>query len=167
MQVGSSSSSLSAQLQALQSAALGQYQAGSDFDFMVGQAGDASSGDDSSSATGSATGAAAGSTPGATPGAGQLSGSFQSSSLYAVGTMGSNGVMQMFSPQQIQSEQDDLSKMRQSAYSDSLSNFMTLAQEGGQMGGSSYTDQQSFTGDNGMISASFSSQFALGPTASS
>jgi hypothetical protein len=157
MQVGSSTS-LSAQLQALESAAQTQYQDGGDFDFMVGQA--SGSGSVGSSSSSSSSSGAAGSD-------GQLSGSFQSSSIMAVGTVGANGVVSLFSPQQIQDEQHDLAKMRQSAFSDSLSNFMTLAQAGGQMGTSSYTDQQSFTGDNGAISANFSSQFSLQMPASS
>jgi hypothetical protein len=165
MQVGSSSS-LAAQLQALESAAQAQYQAGSDFDFMVGQAGAASSGPAGGAAGASSGDPTAGATTGAA-GAGQLSGSFQSTSLIAVGTVGANGAVQMFSPQQIQGEEDDVAKMRQSAFTDSLQNFMTLAQEGGQMGASSYTDQSSFTGDNGLISASFNSQFSLSGTASS
>jgi hypothetical protein len=139
------------QLQALQSAALNQYQSGGNFSFTVG-GGSGSSANSSSSA---------GST-GAGP---QLSGSFKSGSLIAVGTM-SNGQLDPFSSQQVQSEETMLANARQLSYEDSLQNFMTLAQAGspnGQIAASSYTDQQQFVGDNGMISASFDTSFSLSP----
>lgn len=169
MQVGSSSSSLAAQLQALESAAQGQYQSGGDFDFMVNQAtaGQATAGQASGGQGGDASSSSANGTATAAGSGQQLSGAFQATSLIAVGTVGPNGTMQTFSPQQIQSEQADVAKMSQTAYSNSLQNFMALAQASGQMGGASYTDQQSFMSGDGDISASFTSQFSLQPSASS
>lgn len=150
------SSTLWPQLQALQSAALNQYQGG-DFSFTVG--GDSGSGGGSASSASSSAGSTGSGGP-------QLSGSFQTSSLIAVGTM-QNGKLDPFSAAQIQSEESMEANAGQLSYEDSLQNFLTLAQAGspnGQIAASSYTDQQSFVGDNGLISASYNTSFSLSPS---
>jgi hypothetical protein len=149
MQIGSPSA-LSPQLQALGSAALGAYQGADDFDFSIGDPEDGASG-----APGAAGGAASGAT---------LSGSMKSSSLIAVGTIDANGQMVPFSAAQVQSEEAMASNMRQVSFADSLQNFLTLAQASspdGQVATSTYSDQQQFTGDNGLVSASFDTSFSL------
>ncbi|THD64341.1 hypothetical protein [Phenylobacterium sp.] len=136
MQVGSSAG-MSPQLQALGSAALNKYQSGGDFSFTVDDGG----GD-------------------------QLSGNTQSGSLIAVGTISPNGQMDPFSPAQVQSEENMVANMGQASFADSLQNFLTLAQAGspnGQVAASSYSDQQQFTGDNGLVSAYFNTSFSLDP----
>jgi hypothetical protein len=146
MQVGP----LSPQMQALGSAALSKYQSDDDFDFTVDDSGDASG----ASATGS-TGAGA-----------QLSGSLKSGSLIAVGTMSADGQMVPFSAAQVQGEEAMAANMRQISFADSLQNFLTLAQAGspdGQVGASSYSDQQQFTGDNGLVSTFSDTSFSLNP----
>lgn len=151
MQVASSSA-LSSQLQALGIAALNQYQANGDFSFTVGGA----------SANGDGGGASAGSS--ATGPA--MTGSFSGASLIAVGTM-SNGQLDPFSPQQIQSEEDMVANMRQQSFADSLQNFLNLSQASspdGQIAASSYSDQQSFTGDNGLVSVAFNASYSLDPS---
>lgn len=148
MQVGSSTALL-AQLQALEKAALGQYQGGQDFNFAVAQ-----------------TDCAAGSGGSAADSGSQLSGSFKSSSLIAVGSMTPDGQMVPFPAKQIQSEENAASAMGQTAFADSLQNFLLLAQTSdptGQIGSSSYSDHQQFVGDNGLVSATFDSSFSLGP----
>jgi hypothetical protein len=78
-----------------------------------------------------------------------------------------DGQVTLFPQAQIQSEESDLAQMRQTSYSDSLQNFMMLAQAGetnGQVGAATYADQQQFTGDNGLISASFDTSLTLTPT---
>jgi hypothetical protein len=152
MQIGSPSA-LSPQLQALGSAALGAYQGADDFDFSIGDPEDGASG--ASGAPGAAGGAASGAT---------LSGSMKSSSLIAVGTIDANGQMVPFSAAQVQGEEAMVSNMRQVSFADSLQNFLTLAQAGspdGQVATSTYSDQQQFTGDNGLVSASFDTSFSL------
>jgi hypothetical protein len=149
MQVNSSTG-LSAQLQALETAALKQQQAASS-GFAVPTPQTAGS---------SAT------TINATSGGQQLNSSFQMSSLVAVGTVGANGQVQLFSQDQIDGEYAAVAKMGQTAYANALQNFMTLSQQAdttGQPATSSYTDQASFVGDNGLISANFDSSFTLGP----
>jgi hypothetical protein len=152
VQVGSSSP-LSGQFQELESAAVGKYQDGQDFNFILNEV--AGNGGGASSSSGAATAA----------GGYSLSGGFQSGSLIAVGTM-SNGRLQPFSSQQIQSEESALTSMGQTAYADSLQNFLSLAQASslnGQIGACSYNDQQQFCGDNGLISASFDTNLSLNP----
>jgi hypothetical protein len=148
MQVGSSS--LLPQLQTLGSAALKKYESGGDFSFTV---------DDSDSADGSADAGASG-------GGDKLSGTFQTASLVAVGTMTADGKLQPYSAAQVQGEEDMVANMGQIAFADSLQNFLTLAQAGsssGQLAASSYSDQQSFIGDNGLVSATYSTSFSLSP----
>jgi hypothetical protein len=135
-------------LQSLQTAAANQYDPAQNFDVLVDQPGDAPQ--------------TAGSAPGY-----QLSGSFQSGALVAVGSVSEDGQVTLFPQAQIQSEESDLAQMRQTSYSDSLQNFMMLAQAGetnGQVGAATYADQQQFTGDNGLISASFDTSLTLTPT---
>jgi hypothetical protein len=151
MQIGSSSP-LPTQLQTLENAALGKYQNGQDFNFVL------------NGLTGETSGASGSSGSGY-----DLSGAFQAGSLIAVGTM-SNGVLQPFSSQQIQDEESSLAEMRQTAFTDSLQNFLSMAQESsvnGQIGSCSYSDQQEFTGDNGLISASFDTSLSLNPASTS
>ncbi|MEJ0066222.1 MAG: hypothetical protein WDM85_13070 [Caulobacteraceae bacterium] len=145
MQVGSSTT-LSQELQALGSAALDQYQGGGDFSFTVGDTGDSSAG------------------AGAAGAANLLSGTFKPESLVAVGTMTPDGQLVPFSAAQVQSEENMVANMSHISYADSLQNFLALAQAGsanGQAGASSYSDQQQFVGDNGLVSANFDTSFSL------
>jgi hypothetical protein len=148
MQVGSTSG-LSASLQSLEISAQNQYQANGDFSFAVDQA------------------MAAQGTGGSSPsgGASKLSGSFQSSSVYAVGTFGADGHVNLFSQQQIQQELGELANARETSYGDTLQNFLTLAQaaspDGGPTQPASLTDTQQFTGDNGLIGGSFTTHLEL------
>jgi hypothetical protein len=153
MQVGSST--LSPLLQALQSAALNQYQAGGDFGFSVGGPGDGASDGDGSSGAGPAGSG------------GQLSGSFKPLSLIAVGAMSADGQLIPFSSAQIQSEEAMAANAQKIQFEDSLQNFLTLAQAGsanGQVGPASYRDQQQFVGDNGLVSVSSDTSFSLSPS---
>jgi hypothetical protein len=153
MQVGSSA--MLPQLQALGSAALNKYQSGGNFSFTVDD--NAGSNVNSSSSTGS------------TSAGNQLSGSSKFGSLIAVGTLTPGGQLTPFSSAQIQSEETMVANMGQISYADSLQNFLTLAQAGssnGQVGASSYTDQQQFVGDNGLVSTYFDTSFSLNPAGS-
>jgi hypothetical protein len=174
MQVGSSGNSLQSQLQALESAALGQYQSsqlGQSFNFLLQTADNGSSSSSSSStssssssSTSSSSSSSSTASQSSSTGSGsgyQLSGSFTSDSLIAVGTMGPNGLIP-FSQQQVQSEENSVASAGQSAYADALQNFMTLSQASGQQGGT-YTDQQSYTSANGMVSANFDTSLTLKP----
>lgn len=169
MQVGSTSS-LSSQLQALENAALGQYQSTQNFNFLLTQANqtdDSSSSSDSASSGGgsssSSSDSASQSSASSSAGGYQLSGSFTGASVYAVGTFGTDGQLNYFSPQQIQSEQDAIATVRQSSYADALQNFMTLSQAGGQIGSGTYNDQVSFTADNGLVGGNFDTSLTLKP----
>ncbi|HMA50588.1 MAG TPA: hypothetical protein VKP60_12595 [Magnetospirillaceae bacterium] len=159
MKIGSTND-LSSQLQALENAALGQYQSSQNFNFLLqqtgqtGQADSSSASSSSSSSTSSQSSSASGY---------QLAGSFTGGSIYAVGTFGANGQLNYFSPQQIQSEQNAIATVRQSSYADALQNFMTLSQAGGQIGGGSYNDQVSFTADNGLVGGNFDTSLTLKP----
>jgi hypothetical protein len=138
-------SSIASQLQALQTAASNQYDANQNFQFLVDQSGDAQ------------TTAAASSGP-------QLSGSFQAGSLVAVGSVSAGGAVTLFPQAQIQAEETEAAQMRQTAFGDSLQNFMLLAQAGaanGQIGAATYSDQQQFTADNGLISMSADTNLSL------
>jgi hypothetical protein len=77
--------------------------------------------------------------------------------------------MQLFPQSQIDSEYASVNQMAQTAYANSLQNFMTLSQQAdptGQGGPSSYTDKASFIGDNGMISVGYDANYALNPSGS-
>ena len=150
------SSSISADLlQSLIAAARKKYQAGQNFDFDVsGQ--DANSASSASSASSSANSSAQGSPA--------ISGSFQSASLVAVGTFSPDGTYNPFPKAQVDQEEAQVADYRQSTYADALQNFMTLAQigsTGGSVGSASYSDTQSFTSSNGLVSGSFKSNFDL------
>ena len=151
MQVGPTSG-LSQPLQALEGAAQNKYQAEGDFSFAL----DAAIAGQGVSPT--AGGAAAGPA---------LSGSFRSQTVYAVGTFGPDGQINMFSQQQIDQEQAALADVRKQTYGDALQNFLTLAQAaspgGGPVQGASITDQQQFVGDNGLIGANLTTHFDLQP----
>jgi hypothetical protein len=57
-----------------------------------------------------------------------------------------------------------VANMGQISFADSLQNFLALAQAGspnGEVGASSYTDQQQFVGDNGLVSTYFDTSFSL------
>jgi hypothetical protein len=146
MQVGSAPGT-SAALSALQTSAQDQYQDGSDFSFALTQAMAGQGGATSPTLT--------------------LAGDFQSSSVYAVGTVGADGQVNLFSQEQIQQEQGALANARKLAYANALQNFLTLAQATSPtsepLQASSLTDEQQFVGDNGLISASFTSQLSLQP----
>lgn len=148
MQIGATAG-LSASLQALESAAENQYQAGSDFSFALDQATAAQGAGGSSDSSG----------------ASKLSGNFQSSVVYAVGTFNPDGSVNLFPPQQVQQELGDLANARQLSYGDTLQNFLTLAQaaspDGGPTQPASLTDSQQFTGDNGLVGASFTTHLDL------
>jgi hypothetical protein len=119
MQVNSSTS-LSAQLQALENQALSQYANGPSFAQAAQQAG------------GGATTPAGGSsntTINATSGGQTLTGNFRAFSLVAVGALGPDGQMQLFPQSQIDSEYASVNQMAQTAYANSLQNFMTLSQQ--------------------------------------
>jgi hypothetical protein len=82
----------------------------------------------------------------------------------------SDGTLKPFSSPQIQADESALAGVRQTAYADSLQNFLLLAQASstnGQIGACSYSDQQQFSGDNGLISASFNTSLSLEPTSAS
>ena len=165
MKVGSTND-LSSQLQALENAALGQYQSSQNFNFLLQQAGQtdqAGGGSASSSSSSTSSGSSTSSQSSSSSGGYELSGSFTGSSLYAVGTFGADGQLNYFSPQQIQSEQNAIATVRQSSYADALQNFMTLSQAGGQIGGGSYNDQVSFTADNGLVGGNFDTSLTLKP----
>jgi len=143
---GVSGATLSPQIQALGSAALNKYQSGGNFSFNVNDSGSGSS------------------CAGSTAAGDQLSGSFKTESLIAVGTMTPSGQLDPFSSAQIQSEQAMVANMGQISFADSLQNFLALAQAGspnGEVGTSSFTDQQQFVGDNGLVSVSFNTSFSL------
>lgn len=156
MQVGSSSD-LAKQLQALQNAALGQYQSNSDFSLLL-QTGGSDSGANAGPASGS--GGASNSTS-ASDGNWQLSGNFTGGAVYAVGTFGANGQLNRFSQQQVQSELDAIQQQRKASYSDALQNFMTLSQASGQLADTTMTTQTQFTGDNGLIGGSYQTSLSL------
>jgi len=164
MQVGSGSSgsSLSSQLQALENAALGQYQSSGNFNFLLQQANqtDDSSGSTSTSSSSSSSTSSSSSSSNSNGGY-QLSGSFVGSSLIAVGTMGPNGQMTPFSQAQVQSEESLANNARQTAYGNALQNFMALSKAGGQL--DSFSDQESFTADNGLVSGNFDTSLSLKP----
>ncbi len=174
MQVGSSTSS-SAQMQALENAAAGKYQSGQDFSFLLqlanGTVSDASnssaSGTSSSgSSSGSPTNTGSSSAESSSSGSYLMSGSFQQSSLIAVGTMtqdGQGSKLVPFSQQQVQSEEAAVNNAGQTAYTDALQNFMTLSQASGQMETTSLSDHMQFTADNGLISGGFNTSFSLKP----
>ena len=162
MQVGSSNSSAASQLQVLEQAALGQYQANQDFNLLLQSAGSGSGTASSSTSSGSDSSSSSSSTssPSNSNGDWQLSGSFTGGGVYAVGTgFGSSFVP--FSQQQIQSEQDAIQTQRKASYSDALQNFMTLSQASGQLANSTMSDQVKFTGDNGLIGGSFETDLSL------
>ena len=141
-----SSGTLSPQLQALGSAVLNTYQSGGNFSFNANYSGTSSSSAESTSASD------------------QLSGNVKTESLIAVGTMTPNGQLDPFSPAQIQSEDAIVANMGQISFADSLQNFLALSQAGsqnGEVGVSSYTDQQQFVGDNGLVSMSINTRFSL------
>jgi hypothetical protein len=147
MAINGISNQMSPQLQALGSAALKKYQSGSNFSFTVNDSG-----------TGTCSSGAAASD--------QLSGSVTTSSLIAVGTMTPGGQLDPFSSAQIQSEETMVANMGQISFADSLQNFLALAQAGspnGEVTASSYTDQQQFVGDNGLVSMSYNTSFSLKP----
>ena len=152
MQIGSSSD-LAKQLQALQNAANGQSQSGSDFSLLMQTGG-----------SGASPAISSGSSESSSSSDGwQLSSSSTTDSLIAVGTMGANGQMTPFSQQQIQSEEQAVAKAGKNAYSDALQNFMTLSQASGQLSGGTYTDQQSYVASNGMVAANFDTTLTLKP----
>lgn len=174
MQVGSSTSSAS-QLQALENAALGAYQSNQDFSFLLqatqsgqvtgSETTDGSSGSSGSTSSFSSSGSStsgSSSASSSSDGGWQLSGSITGGEVYAVGTM-TGGVLQPFSQQQIQGELNAIDKVRQTAYADSLQNFMTLSEAGGQMGGGTYSDHVEFTADNGLVGGNFDTSFSLKP----
>lgn len=147
------STSLSSQLQVLENAALGQYQGGSSFANMLQQI------TDSSSSTTNVN---------VKSGGDQLTGTFQTGALIAVGTVGANGQTQLYPEQQIEQEYAAVDQMGQTTYSNALQNFLTLSQQansaspsGQAAGTSTYTDQASFVGDNGMISTVFDTNLTL------
>jgi hypothetical protein len=155
-----SSAGLSAQLQALENAALSQYANGPSFAQAAGQVAGAS-------ATQQAEGAS-NTTVNATSGGQTLTGSFRAFSLVAVGTLGPDGQMQLFPQSQIDSEYASVNQMAQTAYANSLQNFLSLSQQAdptGQVAASSYSDQAHFIGDNGLISTGYDANYALNPSA--
>lgn len=150
-----SGTTLSQQLQALESATLSKYQNGNNFKFDVSDgAGDAgASSTDASTTKSTATGD-------------QLSGSFTSDALIAVGTITPDGKLDPFSSAQVQSEMAMVANMGQISFADSLQNYLALAQAGsptGEISASSYSDQQRFVGDNGLVSVAYNTSFALQP----
>jgi hypothetical protein len=161
MQV-SSSTSPSAQLQALENAAAGKYQTGQDFSFLL-QLANGTMSDASNSSVGGSSSSGSSNTVSSSSGNYLMSGSFQQGSLVAVGTMTSGGQMVPFSQQQVQSEKAAVNNAGQTAYSDALQNFLMLSQAGGQMGTTSLSDQEQFTADNGQISGFFNTSFSLKP----
>lgn len=163
MQIGSSNS-LSAQLKALENAALGQYQSNQDFSLLVQQAGGGTSADQSSSTDSSADSSSStdSSSSSSSSGGYQLSGTFSGSSVIAVGTM-SNGQLVPFSQAQIQSEEAAVATARQNAYANALQNFMTLSEAGGQLGTTTFTDKEQFTADNGLVGGNFDTSLSLKP----
>lgn len=165
MKVGSTND-LSSQLQALETAALGQYQSNQGFNFLLQQANqtDGSGGSSSSSGKSGSSSSSSSSTSQTSGSSGyQLSGSFTGDALIAVGTMSANGQMTPFSQQQVQSEESAVASARKSAYANALQNFMTLSQASGQMSGGTFTDQQSYVSANGMVSANFDTSLTLKP----
>jgi len=166
-------------LASLQSAALGQYQQSSQvssFAQAMQQAiagGGSNSSVSSSPVTGTSTTTNSQSDSFDTDvvaGGEELTGSFQSSSLIAVGTFGPDGKMIPFSQQQIASEYQSVADASKSAYADALQNFLTLSKGADSDGGSSgttYTDKSSFTSDNGLVSANFDATFSLKPVGGS
>lgn len=159
MQVNSSAG-LSAQLQALENAALSQYGNGPSF----AQAAQQAAGGSTTPAGGSST-----TTVNATSGGQTLTGSFRATSLVAVGTLGPDGQMQLFPQSQIDSEYASVAQMAKSAYANSLQNFLSLSQQAdptGQGAASSYSDQAHFIGDNGLISTGYDANYALNPSGS-
>lgn len=166
MQVGSSTT-ISAQLQGLENAAVGKYQGGQDFSFLLqmvnGSVSDAS-GSSSSNSSGSGSTGTSSPSAGSTASNGYLmSGSFQAETLVAVGTMTPGGQMTPFSQQQVQSEEAAVNTGGKAAYSNALQNFLTLSQAGGQMGAASLSDHKQFVADNGLIAGSFDTSFSLKP----
>ncbi len=148
----SSTAALSPQLQALGSAALSKYQSGDNFTFTVDDNGGGNANNSSDA--------------GSTGVGDQLSGSSKSGSLIAVGAMTPGGQLDPFSLTQIQSEEAMVANMGQISFADSLQNFLALAQAespNGEVGASSYTDQQQFVGDNGLVSTYFDTSFSLNP----
>jgi hypothetical protein len=168
-----SGSALSAPFQQIENSVMSEFESnqGADFSFLLNMpdSGGASSSDDSAStsasaASSSSAGSTASSSSSGSSSGYQVSGSSQSSMLYAVGTMNPDGSLNMFSPQQIADEKATASKMNQQAFADSLQNFLTLAQAGdsnGQIANASFTDQQSFVGDNGLISGGSQTSFSV------
>jgi hypothetical protein len=140
---------LSPQLQSLGSAALGKYQSGQDFNFLLDAASTSAGGNgQSSTAAGNSF---------------VMSGSFRPTSLVAVGTIGPGGTLKPFSPEQVQNEEAAVNQESASAYADALQNFLTLSQASGQMGTTTLSDHQEFTADDGLISGSFDTSFSLKP----
>jgi hypothetical protein len=148
-----SSTNLSSQLQVLENSALGQYQGGPSFADMLQQ----TSGSSSSTTNVNIK-----------SGGDQLTGTFQTGALIAVGTVGANGQTQLYPQQQIDQEYAAVDRMGQTTYSNALQNFLTLSQQadaaspsGHAAGTSTYTDRASFVGDNGMISTVFNTNLTL------
>ena len=82
--------------------------------------------------------------------------------MIAVGTMNADGTMTPFSQAQVQSEEDLANNARQTAYGNALQNFMALNQAaGGQI--NSFTDQESFTADNGLVGGNYDTSLSLKP----
>jgi hypothetical protein len=171
MQVGSSTGP-SAQLQALENAAAGKYQTGQDFSFLLqlanGTVSDASTApvsaaSSSGSSSGDTTDTGSSNAGSSSSGSYLMSGSVQQGSLIAVGTMTSSGQMVPFSQQQVQSEEAAANNASQTAYSDSLQNFMTLSQASGQMEATTLSDKEQFTADNGLVSGFIDTNFSLKP----
>ena len=158
MQVGSSGSSLQSQLEALENAARGQYQAGQDFSLLLQTGGNSSTSSSSSSSSSSTSNSG---TSSSGPSGYQLSGSFTGASVIAVGTMNPDGTMTPFSQAQVQSEENLANNARQTAYGNALQNFMALSQAGGQI--DSFTDRESFTADNGLVGGNYETSLTLKP----
>jgi hypothetical protein len=159
MQVGSSGSSLQSQLQALENAALGQYQAGQDFSLLLQTGGNSSSNSSTSSSSSGGTSTSSSSSTSSDTSGYQLSGSFTGASVIAVGTMNPDGTMTPFSQAQVQSEEDLANNARKAAYGNALQNFMALSQAGGQI--DSFTDRESFTADNGLVGGNYETSLTL------
>ena len=164
VQVNSSNSLSAQQLQALENTALGQYQSqtGTDFSKLMKQVDDvAQEGDQAPDATtqiGTAT------TISAKEGNSQLTGSFSVDALVAVGTFGANGKVNLFPEQQINAEYSALANASQASFSDSLQNFLTLSQQAspaGASGPSTFSDQEQFSIDGGLVSGNFDTSLSL------
>lgn len=82
-----------------------------------------------------------------------------------MGAFNADGGVNLFAQQQVPQELGDLANARQLSYGDTLQNFLTLAQaaspEGGPTQPASLTRTQQFTGDNGLIGASFTTHLEL------